>query len=36
VIEAYLGSRWLKRQQQLEAIEDERRALQAAPPPGPA
>ena len=36
VIEAYLGSRWLKRQQQLEAIEAERRALQAAPPPGPA
>jgi branched-chain amino acid transport system ATP-binding protein len=35
VIEAYLGSRWAKRQQQLEAIEAERRAVQQVRPPAP-
>ncbi len=33
VIEAYLGSRWAKRQQQLAAIEDERRQAEQVQPP---
>ena len=33
VIEAYLGSRWAKRQQQLQAIDDERRHAERLKPP---